>query len=133
MRLTATNLINTTMIIIVKKYSNSQRFFPHYSNSFGKFVHTKADYLKEMKERKLEPYNPNQKGRVVPDPKISKEGKEVIKSIYDQTDRKGNFNPSGRLKEKLIKSGVMKKRSDIDKIEKKYRAILKDGKDGFTK
>ena len=36
--------------------TQSKRFKPHYSRSFGKYVHTKKDYLNTMKEMNLVPY-----------------------------------------------------------------------------
>ena len=118
------------MNIIVKKYSNSMRFFPHFNHSFGKFVHTKKDYLSEMKNRKLEPYDPNVKPKSK-DYKLSKDAIDTVREIYSQKDKKGGFSPEGKLKEKLIKSGVIKSKAEVAKIEKKYHEILKKGKDGF--
>ena len=121
------------MNIIVKKYQSHGMFRPHYSNSFGHYVATKKEYLSEMKRLKLEPYNPNQPERKIPDAKISSSGKEIINSIYQQTGKNGKFKPTGQLKEKLIKMGVIKTKSDVAKIEKQYRKILKEGNGGFSK
>lgn len=115
------------MQIIVKKNQTHGFFKPHYSHSFGHYVHTKKEYLSEMKTRGLEPYNPNQPEKKFAPTKISDSGKEVINAIYEQTNKKGEFKPDGKLKNKLIKMGVIKSKSEVAKLEKKYRDIIAQG------
>lgn len=43
--------------IIVKKETESKRFKPHMNYAIGKYIHTREEYLRELKQRDLIPYD----------------------------------------------------------------------------
>lgn len=89
------------MDVFVKKYSDSQRFYPHHNIALGKFVHTKSEYLGEMKKKGLEPYD---KSFVEPTPKSytpSKKAHEIVSYIKRNTDKEGKVHLSTKIKEEI--------------------------------
>ena len=44
--------------LLVRKYTESARFKPHMNTTMGRYYHTKEDYLKDLKAKGLEPFQP---------------------------------------------------------------------------
>lgn len=92
----------------------SKRFKPHYNSALGKMIHTKDDYLKEMKKGGYVPYDdvkdsePKRK-----EYKPSQWSMEMQKQIRLDTDSKGNYTPSGAFKAELIKRGTLSADSNL--------------------
>jgi hypothetical protein len=92
--------------IIVRKHSTSRRFHPHYNSALGKYIHTKEDYLREMKSGGFEPYDPNVKEKGIKKHQMSPWVREVTNSIKEHTKR-GKFEPSGRLINEMKRRGCL--------------------------
>lgn len=97
--------------------AESLRFKPHYNHAFGKYIHTKDDYLKEMKRTGSEPFDPSR----VPkrdEPRIYKPSKwahDMMRAAKRNTDKDGNVHLSGAMKEELRKANmVMPQKMNID-------------------
>lgn len=108
------------------KASKSMRFKPHMNTSLGKYYHTKADYLSDMKKGGYEPYSSKE-----PPSKVKKYEKtqhltEISRAIRQQTVN-GVFKPSGELKRELIKQGTIIKHSQYQEMRKN----LPSGQGGF--
>lgn len=114
------------MDIIIKK-----GFERHWNRAFDKkpiWIDSKKQYDYEMKKRGMIPYDPDrQEAPKRKAYKVSEETREIAKAIKEQSDKKGNLNPSGKLMGELIKRKVVMKNSDLEKIKKRV-----SGKDGFS-
>lgn len=106
--------------IIVK--NSSRGFKPHFNREFcdranpnGKMVHTKEDYVKEMKSRGLEPYDPNSIRKSEKKPyKPSKWAREITNQVQ-------NHGVSGTVIKEIN-----------EKLNHKPRKIKPDGKGNFS-
>lgn len=47
------------MQILVRKHTAKPRFHPHYNKTTERYYGTEADYTQDLKDRGLEPYNPD--------------------------------------------------------------------------
>jgi hypothetical protein len=94
---------------IIKKGGGSERFKPHFNRSLDKYYHTKDDYLGDLKKMNLEPYRGEQSN---PSKKYepSKWAREVTNEIQKRTDKNGNVELSGRLREEISKRSNLKSR-----------------------
>lgn len=101
----------------VGKPKESMRFKPHFNTAMGKMIHTKDDYLKEMKEKNYVPYDPSIDGGKRKEYKIGKDTEQVLRAIKSQSTGE-NFNPSGALKEELHRRGVLKTQEDLHKYKR---------------
>lgn len=106
------------MYVIVKSGREDKWFKPGYNHSLGKYVHTREDYLKTMKEMKLEPYDPNFKPKAKPKYKPSKWGREMVKTIANRTDKHGNVEVNESIHKVLKDTGFYKKREAEEKFKK---------------
>ena len=89
------------MQIIVRKHSESKRFKPHYNVALGKYVGSSKDMVSEMKQRGLEPYDPNVRQ---PEPrtyKPSKKAHEITEYIRKNTDKHGRAHLSGKVMKEI--------------------------------
>lgn len=86
------------MHIIVKKTPSNRRFHRHFNHAIGEMVHTRADYLRALKEHDLVPYKkPSHRD---PKYKASAWAHEMVEEI-----RKTKGNPGGRFYDELAKKG----------------------------
>jgi hypothetical protein len=97
---------------IIVKGKTTEKFYPHYNRSLGTFVHTKEDYLKEMKKGGFVPYEKDkdyepklQKAR------ISEDTRHMVAHIKANTDKEGRFRPSTAF---------------VDALEKKKKGLGKN-------
>lgn len=99
-------MANKKVNIIVKAESESKRFKPHMNYAIGKYIHTKADYLKELKQNDLIPYDEGKKiadakRREMEKPrKTSKWGHDMVEEI-----RRSKGKPGGAYYAELEKRG----------------------------
>ena len=104
--------------IIIKK-----GFERHINRAMDKtpiYISSKRQYDYELAKRGLKQYDPDENPQPKRDPyKVKPETREVINAIKSQTDRKGNFEPSGALKKELIQRKVIRKNSEIQKIKER--------------
>lgn len=105
----------------------SMRFFPHYNQGLGMYVHTKGEYLTALKERGLEPYTGKapEPERKRPD---SRETAKVMEAIQRCTNKDGSFSPSGNLKRELINRGIITTREAKADYERKVSDFQREGR-----
>lgn len=112
---------------IIIRSGNSPRFKPHFNrelvdkaNPHGQMIHTKEDYLKEMKKRGLEPYRPDEVKRPASKKYTpSKECREIVNYVEKNKKKDGTVQvptkimdfiqgSSGNKKERKIKGNTSK-------------------------
>ena len=99
--------------------------FPkHFNHALGKMIHTREDYLKEMKAQGCEPYRPESVRKVNSKPyKPSQWAHEVVRAIDRQREKDPNAALSGSVRAELEKA----------KTKQVPKEIFSNGKDGFYK
>lgn len=108
--------------------SKSQRFHAHYSQALGKMVHTKDDYLREVKKAGLIPQKEAEKiaeskRREMDKPyKTSAWARDMVKEIK-RTDGK----VGGAFYDQLAKKGYDLKKINSSKNKKRADQISKTG------
>lgn len=136
--------VHPVMDIIIRKDSTKrlsgsssqyQNFTPHLNHAIDKrpiWIGTRQQYDRELKSRGLEVFNPD-KPEAKPklkEHKVSRETRKVVEAIKNQTDRQGNFNPSGSLQKELIKRKTIRKHLEINKL-KESMPTSHNGDGGF--
>lgn len=92
--------------------SNSRKsFHPHYNRAIGKYIHTREDYMKEMKDKNYVPYDPTVEPKAKPY-SPSPWAHSMANQIKNDTDSRGNYKPSGSFLNELEKAGGLKKAPD---------------------
>lgn len=95
-------------------------------NPNGKWIGTRAEYLKELKEKNLVPYNKSDYSKTTEKPiKISKEAHQAVEHI-----RKTKGNPGSGWYKWLESKGMGKDK--IMELKRKAEHVAKTGKDGFA-
>lgn len=114
-----------------KGSSQYQGFTPHWNSAIDKnpiWIGTRQQYDRELKSRGLQVSDPDKEYKPKrSDYKVTNKTRSVVKAISQQTDAKGNFNPSGSLKKELIKRKVIMKKSELEKIKSKLPENSKSG------
>lgn len=68
------------MLIIIK--DNPNRFHSHYNRTLGKYYYQERDYVKDLKARNLEPYDPSKvKKREKKEYKPSKWARDIVNQV----------------------------------------------------
>lgn len=98
-------------------FKDNNRFKPHFNremcdraNPNGKMIHTKEDYLREMKQRGLEPYRPQEvkqyeKKKYLP----SKEAREIVSYVQAHKDKEGKVTITPKIREWIEENSGHKK------------------------
>jgi len=87
----------------------SPKFQTHYNRELGKKYYSEREYVRDMKAKGLEPYNPTSVKRHTPNPyKQSEWAKHMMQDIHDRKGRK----PGERFVEELAKRGYTQQRAD---------------------
>jgi hypothetical protein len=85
--------------------ASDERFKPHYNSAFGKMIHTKKEYLSEMKRTGSEPYRGEGRKTSSAKPYIPSEwAHKMVNSVNH--DRKGKPIVGERFINELKKHGM---------------------------
>jgi len=95
------------MANIIIRESQSMRFKPHMNMALGKYIHTKKEYLGEMKRQGCEPYRPQEVKQYKPSKyKTSQWAHDMVRAAKRNTDKHGNVHLSGAMREELHKANM---------------------------
>ena len=115
--------------IIIKRYQHFNRALPNWHNSQGRYISSKRQYEKEVREAGLISYEKAEEIRKHNEDKAkknrkrySKETLEFLGEIREGTDKKGKVKLSGRQIDYMIAKGAIKNRDIFaDKLPKHYQ------------
>ena len=102
------------MNIIVKNYEHLNRSLPNWNTPKGVYVKNKDHYDRLMKESGMVSYEKMQdqaSQKKTKDYSMSKEGLEIIKTVKNSADRRGNVKLSDRTIDAMVKKGIIKAKS----------------------
>ncbi len=88
--------------LLVRKYTGSERFKPHFNTTTGKRYHTKDEYVKDLKASGLEPYREGSAKPPAHQPyKLSQWGHDMVRAIRNT----GKLERGSRIDVELRKRG----------------------------
>ena len=101
------------MQIIVKNYEHHNRAFKNWDSPKGKYIKTKDDYDRAMKEQGMVSYEKMQQmasEKKLKEYKLSEQSKEIIKTAKNCKDKRGNVKLSDKTVDAMVKIGAIGKK-----------------------
>lgn len=99
--------------IIIKNYEHINRSFANWDTPKGKYIRTKDDYDRAMKEEGMVSYEEAQRrseNKNLKEYILSKKARSIIETAKNSKDRRGNVKLSDKMIEAMQEIGAINKK-----------------------
>jgi len=115
--------------IIIKNYEHFNTALPNWDTPKGKYIRTKEQYDRAVKEAGMVKYTGEEKSPKLKDYELSSKSRAIIASVKGKADKRGNVKLSDREIDALKSMGAIGK--EIKPYMKSGKRSTKSG--GFDK